>query len=391
MISMLKEMAILDKVYITKCPDYEYEHVKAAVTECFERINGMKEQMKPGAKVLIKVNLLKKNKPEDAVTTHPSVIQAMVEYLQNQGCIVVLGDSPGGPFTERMLRSVYTASGMVEVAEKTGCMLNYDTSVVEVSNDKALRLKNMQVIKILEEVDFVISAAKLKTHGMMTFTGAVKNLFGVIPGLTKADYHLKMSSVDNFSEHLIDICEYVCPVFSIIDGIEGMEGDGPAAGDKRQVGLIMASANPYALDVAAAYIVGINPQSVPTIRMAEKRGLCKGSVNDYAIEGIKIEELKISPFKLPKSISINFVGGRVPKFIEDWVMGTLRPKPVFDYALCISCGDCHRSCPPKVIDMSSGKPVVDLNKCIRCFCCHELCPKKAVDIKKHWLYEKVFK
>ena len=142
--------------------------------------------------------------------------------------------------------------------------------MLEISNPDAKRLKSMQIIKIAREVDFVVSAAKLKTHGMMTYTGAVKNLFGVIPGLVKADYHLRLNSVDNFADHLVDICEAVKPVFSIIDGIDGMEGDGPSAGEKRHVGLIMASDSPYALDEVASSIIGIEPMMVPTVRAAKR-------------------------------------------------------------------------------------------------------------------------
>jgi ferredoxin len=114
-------------------------------------------------------------------------------------------------------------------------------------------------------------------------------------------------------------------------------------------------------------------------------------LEDIKVNGVLLSELTIAPFKLPTSINVNFVGGRVPKALEKILLNTLRPKPVFDYNLCVSCGDCKRSCPPGIIDMSSGKPVPDLNKCIRCFCCHELCPKKAVDIKRHWLYDRMFK
>ena len=121
----------------------------------------------------------------------------------------------------------------------------------------------MQIIKVAEDVDFIVSAAKLKTHAMMTYTGAVKNLFGIIPGITKADYHFKMNDVDNFAAHLVDICEYAKPLFSVIDGVEGMEGDGPSAGEKRHVGIIMASEDPYALDYSALRLIGINPRKVP--------------------------------------------------------------------------------------------------------------------------------
>lgn len=380
----------MSKVHITKCEDYEYQKVEAAVSECFEAIPDVKEKLFPGARVLVKTNLLMRKHPDEACTTHPAVIEAIVRYLQALGCNPVVGDSPGGPYNEWNLKGVYKAAGMVEVAEKTGCELNFDTGVVEVQNDKAKFLKTMQIIKIAQDVDFVISAAKLKTHGMMTYTGAVKNLFGVIPGVIKADYHLKMNNTANFAEHLVDICEYVSPLFSIIDAVDGMEGDGPSAGEKRHVGLLMASASPYALDVAAVNIMGINPAIVPTIAAAEARGLMSSAVQKIEFSGMKPEEIDVEPFKLPKSINVNFVGGRVPKVLERYVTNSFRPKPVFDHSRCVGCGDCKRSCPPDAITMVEGKPAVDLEKCIRCFCCHELCPIKAVDIKKHWLHEKIF-
>ncbi|MEA4848090.1 MAG: DUF362 domain-containing protein [Clostridiaceae bacterium] len=381
----------MNTVSIVRCENYKFENVKKAVYEALDGIDTIKLNIIKGSRVLIKTNLLMRKNPEDAVTTHPAVIEAIVGYLQDIGCRVIIGDSPGGPFTEWNLKSVYKAAGMYEVAERTGCELNLDTSVSEVSNPDAKRLKSMQIIRIVKDVDFVVSAAKLKTHGMMTYTGAVKNLFGVIPGLVKADYHLRLNDIDNFADHLVDICETVKPVFSIIDGIDGMEGDGPSAGEKRHVGLIMASESPYALDTIASSIIGIEPIAVPTIKAASLRNLFAGDLKSIDVKGVQLDEIKISPFKLPKSHNANLIGGRIPGPLEKMILNTLRPRPVFNHDLCIACGDCKRSCPPGIIDMSSGKPVPDLSKCIRCFCCHELCPKKAVDIRRHWLYDKVLK
>ena len=335
----------MESVSITQCENYDYEKVEEAVFECLNYLTEMKKVIKEGSRVLVKVNLLKKNLPEDAVTTHPAVAEAIVRYLQNMGCQVVLGDSPGGAFTQKRLQDIYRASGMLEVAEKTGCELNYDTSDVEVSNPKAEKLKRMQIIKIVEDVDFVVSAAKLKTHGMMTYTGAVKNLFGVIPGLTKAEYHLKLISIENFANHLVDICQYVAPVFSVIDAVEGMEGDGPSAGEKRHVGLIMASENPHVLDVAASHLIGLSPTQVPTIQIAAARGLCNGNVKDMTVWGCQLENLHIPPFKLPKSSDQDLFGDKVPDFLKKYLTNALRAKPVFDYNKCISCGECKRGCP----------------------------------------------
>ena len=381
----------MESVNIIRCKDYEFNNVKKAVYEALDGIDAIKLKIAKGSKVLLKTNLLMRKSPEDAVTTHPAVVEAIVRYLQDTGCSVIIGDSPGGPFTEWNLRSVYNAAGMFEVAEKTGCELNFNTEALEISNPGARKLNTMQIIKIASEVDFVVSAAKLKTHGMMTYTGAVKNLFGVIPGLVKADYHFRLNDIDNFADHLVDICETIKPVFSIIDGIEGMEGDGPSAGEKRHVGLVLASESPYALDALASKIIGIEPMSVPTVRAASLRNLFSGDLKDIKIKGVQLEDIKIEPFKLPKSKNANLIGGRIPKVLEKIILNILRPKSEFNHDLCISCGDCKRSCPPGIIDMSTGKPVPDLSRCIRCFCCHELCPKKAVTIRRHRLYDMVLK
>mgnify|MGYP000853086378 CR=1 FL=1 len=379
------------KVGIDRCNDYDYDKVEESVFKCIDSIEGLKNKIPSGSKALVKVNLLKRNHPEDAVTTHPAVVEAVVKYLQRLHCKVTIGDSPGGPFNEGILKSIYKVTGMENVAKKTSCELNFDTTYKEIHYEKAKMLKNMKIISVAENADFIVSTAKLKTHAMMTYTGAVKNLFGIIPGLIKADYHFKMNNINNFAAHLVDICEYANPLFSIIDGIEGMEGDGPSAGDIRKSGIILASDNPHALDLAASKIIGIEMQNIPTIREAIKRGILSGDGKDILYACLKPEDIIISPFKLPKSTNVNFVGGKIPSSIENYLLNKMRPKPVFDYSNCISCGICKDSCPSKIIDMTKGKPEVDLDKCIRCFCCHELCPKKAVIIKKHWLYDRAFR
>lgn len=385
----------MNKVSIARCTNYQYNNVEKSVFQCLDEMPEIKRKIKSKTKVLVKVNLLRGNSPEDAITTHPSVVQAIVSYLQKMGCIVIIGDSPGSAlnFDEKRLKSVYEITGMIDVATKTGCELNYDTSTIEVVNKAGKNVKSMRIIKVVNDVDFVVSAAKLKTHAMMTYTGAVKNLFGVIPGRTKIDYHLKMNNVDNFAAMLVDICEYVRPVFSIIDGVEGMEGDGPAAGDKRHVGLIFASENPYAVDFAAISTIGLKPEAVPTMIEAKKRAIFSSNWEDIEIKGLQWQEIKIEPFKYPATQSANTLGGLsvkgVPKFIQNFILNNMRPKPVFNYNICISCGLCAESCPPKAINMVNHRPVLNAEKCIRCFCCHELCPEKAVHINKNWLYERL--
>ncbi|PJI06526.1 MULTISPECIES: DUF362 domain-containing protein [Clostridium] len=361
-------------VSITRCMNYNYKNVEKSVFLCLDKLPKINEIIKPGSKVLLKVNLLSKKTPEEAITTHPAIVQAVVKYFQFLECQVIIADSPGAPlgYNINTLKSVYSTTGMTAVAENTGCKLNFDTSIASVDNTNGVSLKKMSVIKIINDVDFVISVAKLKTHTMMMYTGAVKNLFGVIPGIVKMKYHFTLNNATDFANHLVDICEYVKPVLSIIDAIDGMEGNGPSAGDIRKVGLIMASENPYALDLAATHIIGINPFEVPTISSAIKRNLFTGDINDIVTTNIRFSDINIPPFRLPdtskNSSSI----------------------PAINANLCKSCGACKNTCPAKAIDMIDHKPVIDLNKCIRCFCCHELCPSKAVYIEKfyEWNFNK---
>ncbi|MDY0236205.1 MAG: DUF362 domain-containing protein [Gudongella sp.] len=376
----------MGQVGISKCENYEYKKVIENVNLLLSDLDVLKD-LKPG-KILLKTNLLKKNVPEDGVTTHPFVIEGVARFLINKGFEVIIGDSPGGPFNAMILKSIYDASGIAQVAERCGCELNYNTDIIEVKPPNSMLINNLKLVKAFTEVDYVVSCAKLKTHTMMTYTGAVKNLFGMIPGITKADYHLKMNDPDNFANMLIDICDYVKPVFSIIDGIESMEGDGPSSGDIRKTGLLLVGESPYELDLIACKIVGI--ENVPTNLHAQNRNLLTVNINDITLYGVQLEDINVEPFKLPGSTHVNFVEGKIPAFVVDFLLDKIRPYPKVIQNKCIGCGICASNCPAKVINIVDKKAVIDTTGCIRCFCCHELCPERAIGIKRHPLNRLIF-
>ncbi|MBM7582355.1 uncharacterized protein (DUF362 family)/Pyruvate/2-oxoacid:ferredoxin oxidoreductase delta subunit [Caldicoprobacter guelmensis] len=379
-------------VALVKCKGYDRQEVDSAVSRAVEMLGGIDRYIKPGMKVLLKCNLLARRRPEEAVTVHPAVVEAVVRVVQSIGATPVIADSPGGLYTERILRGIYRACGMEEVHERTGVILNYNTDTVEVSHPEGKVAKRMTVIKVLQDVDAVISVAKLKTHELTLFTGAVKNLFGVIPGMTKAEYHLRMKRLEDFSDLLIDICTYVKPVLSVMDGIEGMEGNGPSAGSPRHVGALLVSPSPYALDVVSAALVGLPVERICTVQRAEERGLCSSKLEDIELVGDPFDDLYISDFKLPDSKKLGFLvralesNNRVSEFLKFY----LGPHPVIRYDACAGCGDCARYCPPKAIKIIDKKPHIDLNACIRCYCCQELCPHKAVAIRRNWFF-RIFK
>jgi uncharacterized protein (DUF362 family)/Pyruvate/2-oxoacid:ferredoxin oxidoreductase delta subunit len=377
----------MSKVAIVKCGDYEYERVKKAVRESLDLLGGISSFISPGDRVLLKVNLLIRRRPEKVTTTHPSLARALAELVLEAGAHPIIGDSPGGYhyYTPATLEAVYETCGMKEAAELSGAELNFNTEVVDVPYPEGKLMKSIKTIKPVLEADKIINIPKIKTHAMTVYSGAVKNLFGVIPGRYKPEYHLRFEDTGDFADVLIDICSFVKPVLTVMDAVVGMQGYGPTNGSPKQVGLILSSANPYELDVAAAKIIGLKPKLIPTVRRSIDRGLCSGELDTVEVVGEKPEDVSVSDFKIPTlKLSFNLYNLLLPKFISKRLNRVMKAKPCFDFETCKGCGQCARGCPPQAIEMVDGKPVMNLDKCIRCFCCHELCNYNAVEIKRPW-------
>lgn len=378
----------MSRVSIVRCPGYEINALSAALTATFDNLGGLKKYIKPGMKVVLKPNLVMKKRPEEAATTHPALVYILASMIQEAGGIVTIAESPGGPHTEAVLRGVYSVCGMQKVATETGLRLNYDLSYTDVDNPSGKYLKKVTVIKPLLEADLVINLPKLKTHGQMVYTGAVKNMFGAVPGGLKAEYHMKMAKYDEFANTLIDIFLAVKPALNIMDAVIGMDGRGPTAGNPKQIGLILAGEDAFALDLAALSIINLKPGDVPVIRQAIARGLCPGDLKEVELVGEAIKDVKVRDFVVPGLNSLKdvpFFNSGVLKAFGDM----LKPRPVFMHNLCIGCSECARSCPAHIIEMKNKKPRADLSKCIRCFCCQELCPAKAITIKGSRLFRSV--
>jgi uncharacterized protein (DUF362 family)/Pyruvate/2-oxoacid:ferredoxin oxidoreductase delta subunit len=369
-------------VSLMKCTEYEYDLIERALLKSFENLGGISKFINKGDKVLLKLNLLMKKKPEEATTTHPIFTKALAKILIDHGAEVIIGDSPGGPFNTSILKGIYRACGIEKIANEVGAKLNYNTNTMEIKNEDGLILKKIVGIEVLKEVDKVISVSKLKTHGMMMFTGAVKNMFGIVAGLEKAEYHVRMPNNEDFSNALVDICIAAKPILSFMDGIVGMEGEGPSAGEPRKVGVIIGSTSPYELDVVATSIIGLDPIKVPTIKRCVERNLCSGKLEDINLMGEDINKFILNDFVIPEIRSLDLLDGKLPKFIRDILNNLLQPKPVFNHDECVGCSDCADNCPPRVIEMVNNRPVVNLDGCIRCFCCQELCPVKAILIHR---------
>jgi uncharacterized protein (DUF362 family)/Pyruvate/2-oxoacid:ferredoxin oxidoreductase delta subunit len=342
----------------------------------------MKPFVQPGQRVLVKPNLLIGRAPEEAVTTHPAVIQAVVELAQEAGGRVMVGDSPSGPFTVGRLRSAYHKSGWIEAAQRTGAELNYQIDgVVRLPHEDGHLLKLVDVAAYATQADVIISLPKLKTHGLMRFTGAIKNMFGVVPGLTKAGYHAKLQTADRFAHMLIDVLTLITPALTIMDGIVGMDGNGPSGGDPFPCHVLLASTDGIALDEVAVRLVGFDPQRIPPLRAAIERGLSSGRWEDIELLGDDFDALKVNGFR-PAATGRGMSG--LPSFLRNLVSRSLVATPQAT-AACTGCDDCERMCPVEAITIVDGRARMDLETCIRCYCCHEVCPERAIELRRPWL------
>jgi len=367
------------EVSIIKCDSYDDEKVRNAVESSLAPLGGLESIIKEGDRVLIKLNLLSSRPPEAAVTTHPAVVRAVVQMGQEIGATVIVGDSPGGGSSASSYKSLLQKTGIQEVVDETGCeCVRFDEATIDVSSNKAKIFKKLTLAKVITEADVVIGLPKLKTHSLTYYTGAVKLLYGYIPGMSKPEYHLHTArDVNLFAGLLLDLHEMYTPTINIMDAIVGMEGAGPSNGNPRKIGLILASKSCTAIDYVAVTIAGFDPMMVPTVKIANERGIGPNSLTEITIFGEKLEPLIMKDFKKSTTMWLS----RAPPFMTNILKTIIAVKPRIDVFKCKKCGECFRDCPPHAIKFTKGSaPVIDYGKCMRCYCCQELCPEGAIDI-----------
>ena len=368
------------RVSIVKCD--RYADSRNAIDKALSQLGGIKVFVKPGDKVTIKPNYVAKRDPKDAATTHPDFLHAVICAVEEAGGIVTVAESPGGAYNAALLKAVYRECGAYEAIEGTNAVLNFDCSFRTAHYPEGRTIKSADIISPILDADVIISLPKLKTHAMTAYTGAVKNLFGVIPGTHKAEMHFRLKDREPFCSMLVDLCECVKPTLSIMDGIWGMEGNGPTSGTNRHIGIVLASPNPHALDLAACKIIDYMPDEVATVKEGIRRGLIPETAEELEIIGEDIDRLVIKDYVKPESHFNLLKLLNLPASVNSAVENMLSSRPKPDYGMCIGCGECARDCPPKVIKMVNRKPVIDKKKCIRCFCCQELCPVHAMKIHR---------
>ncbi|MFN3533298.1 MAG: DUF362 domain-containing protein [Candidatus Brocadia sp.] len=376
-------------VSVVRCNDYELEKVYHAIHKALSLINGVDKLVRPGMKVLLKLNLLSSSQPpERAVNTHPVVVRALVNIFQKDfGCEVYIGDSSGSVKNASTFNA-FRITRINEIAEDTGAkIVNFDKDeYIDVHNKDYEVLDKFRIARTLRTVDFVVSVPKLKTHGLTQYTGAIKNMLGVIPGNGKKNVHLIAPKPAVFAKALVDIYQMVTPHLIIMDAIIGMEGNGPNAGQPKKVGLILASKDSVAMDAVASSIIGFEPMAIPTIRFAHHRGLGTGELDTIDVVGETINNVSVPDFQKPSSGAQDFAGKYLPDFLLAVMFdSTCSTFSTVNHSKCTRCYECVRNCPAGAMSKENGKVIVDKKKCIGCFCCDEVCDFHAIEMKRSLL------
>ncbi len=346
-----------------------YENIRQAVERVFE-LFPIKVQ---GRKVLIKPNVLRASQAGEGIVTHPALLRAVVEEVEGMGpASLIVGDNPG-LFSYGANEESFRQTGLMEAAGIYYRNIGDDSRTVEFNPDY---MPTVSLSRAVLDADIVISLPKFKTHGLTVITGAIKNSYGFLPGAQKAKLHQAAGAPERFHELIVDVFRLRVPDLFIVDAVVGMEGNGPASPDLREIGLILASDNAVAVDSVIARMMGCDPGRLRFLQKARELGL-----GDYDLDRLEIiGELRTLPdFKLPPLGGEAIMNNEV---IQGMIHGRTLLRPKADPELCTGCGTCVDQCAVSALSMGTdGLPVVDADTCITCFCCQEMCPEKAITLQ----------
>jgi len=352
----------MSKVIISDVQNSEISEIIKNVFDIF----GIKDKVND-KKVLVKPNLLGAFPPERGVTTDPRIISAIVQELKKcNSKEIIVGDNSGSIHFDPL--KIAKITGILEASD--GCYRNIAEEIVEVKVESKF-IDKLFISKIVQEADYVINVPKFKTHSLTTITGALKNIFGIIPGGKKAKLHTLSRSVKGFAELLIDIYQIRIPDLNIMDAIIGMEGPGPTNGKTRVINKIISSDNGVSLDSIMTAMMGLKPDTIELLQVAKKRNLGETDISNIIING----ELEVIPgFKTPN----NGILQRIRRTAVPHVFNFASVKPIVNHHKCKICKKCIEVCPTSAMNLTNKFPEADRKKCISCFCCDEHCPYGAI-------------
>ena len=366
---------VKDTVALVRCESYEREALDTAIASAAELIGFTELAEYVGKKVLVKINLLNGAGPETSSTTHIEFTRSVIRYLKSHGIEPVVSDS-SGPLEDTW--GCFRRSGYAAMCEEEGVSIEplsragYER--IEIVNGK--QVSSALVSRLFLDADLVISLPKLKTHVQTVYTGAVKNFFAVLPLSERRRFH-RLNRYERFSEAIVDLYSVVGRGVSLMDGIVGMEGNGPSTGRPRELGVVLASANAANLDVVACEVIGLSQTRVHTVKDTIARGFA-ARFEEVQIVGDSLSQVS-RKFHVPPRLLLR--ANPIIEGLTDIVLGLHGSAVEVHADKCTSCGHCRNICPVGAITIDNYCRI-DYSKCIRCYCCFEVCPNDAIVLRR---------
>ena len=375
-------MVAMSEVLLLKRNEYDQEGISSAIEAIFNHFGGVERFVKPGNKVLLKVNLVAGRPPEQRVTTDPSVVRAVARAVLDAGGHPAIVDSPG---IDNFSKAAQKA-GFMDVARDLGipCIELADPILLATAADASFH--KIEVARLALESDVIINLPKMKTHAQMLLTLGVKNMFGCVVAQRKAEWHYKVGlKRDLFASLLLDIWNGTRPAFTIIDGVIGMDGHGPTNGKPYPYGVIGGAQDALAMDFWLCKMMGLKLEDFPLWQAASKRGMPQCSPNPADLAGDFSPSHLWQGVDIPQLANLAVIPFLSKMPFREKLEQSLTSRPAHRPAHCIYCGKCVAVCKADAIDLKDKKLTFDYKKCIRCYCCHEMCPVDAIEFKDGWL------
>ena len=352
-------------VYFQDC-HYDDQKLKQTVFEMMDAMGG--ESIQSGSAVIIKPNLLLAAGAEKAVTPHPLIVRHVAEYVIEKGCRPIISDSPPTGSFEQIL----SQGGYIQALAGLDVVFRPFRESIKI--DIGEPFGNIELAKEVQEVDYVINLAKLKTHAHMLLSLGIQNMFGCVVGHRKSEWYLKAGTdKELYARLLIQIYATVRPSMTIIDGILALEGIGPGlSGTPREMNLLIGSRDAIAADMAVCNRVGLELQAMPTYQAARQLSWLPENIHIHGRFHISDD------FRFPNMGALKTGPGLLNGFLRKHIL----QKPVCDNQQCKLCGECWRFCPVKAIDHHIKGIRYNYDACMRCYCCLEICPYGAITIKE---------
>ena len=366
------------KLAFAPCADYSPQSLRPALEHVLlpqiEAAGGVS-----GKSVMLKPNLLAWRKENDPQAVHPRfIVETAKVFLDAGASRVAILENPAVQTAPQVLRAMGIADDLKSLGVTSA---NFSKYKKQPPLD-AVCFHNLEIADEFREFDFVADLAKAKTHGMMTLTFCVKNLFGLVNGGDRLAWHLAVGrDYDKFADMLLDLYLVVRPAFNLLDAVTCMEGNGPGAGTPADRLFVAGGTDALALDSVAAKVLGVEPDDLPLIKRAKARGLLPGPGSIDILDDLPVCEPLALPDRPVLDMAQLHLGVGIPKWAQKPLHKALVVNPKLDPKKCVGCGVCVKMCPPKSLKLVGGRPAFDLPHCIRCFCCQEHCPKGAIEPK----------